>query len=282
MTVLATGPTLAEEVAALLIDRVPAGVLDRVLVELEEAGRDTADEDLRTLLAVGTVGGRLYAQRSAAWHLVGVRTTQSSRLLSRLRLQASAFREELLACRAADTLWLLLSTGARPWAAQVAEAAGELELLAVGTSLKDLRLAPAHRASLDELLAVGERRGWTGIADTRRLEAAARVEALLDLAARQPALLDGALDVLFDDPANAGYAHTLCAWFENDQDAAATAAQLHLHVNTVRYRLRRAQEITGVDLSDWDQRLVAQVQLRMWRDAGRDAPASLRSLTSAG
>lgn len=37
--------------------------------------------------------------------------------------------------------------------------------------------------------------------------------------------------------------------------------QLHLHPNTLRYRLRRAAEITGIDLKDPLQRLVAHLAL---------------------
>lgn len=272
MSVLAAAPTLGDEVVALLADRVPAAVLDRVLLELDEAQRDAGDDELRELLETGVAGGALRGRRASGWHLVGVRATDGARLLSRVRLHASAYREEVLACRLGETLWLLLPEGSRGWAAQLPDPATDGELLAVGKHVEDLRLAPAHRASLDELLTVGQRRGWRGVADTARLESAARVEALLDLAARQPALLEGSLDVLFDVPAHRVYAETLFVWFEQDRDTVATGARLHLHVNTVRYRLRRAQEITGLDLSDWDQRLLAEVQLRMWH-AGRTADA---------
>lgn len=41
---------------------------------------------------------------------------------------------------------------------------------------------------------------------------------------------------------------TLTAWCRAGFDVAATAAQLHVHTNTLRYRLRRAAEISGLDL----------------------------------
>jgi len=40
---------------------------------------------------------------------------------------------------------------------------------------------------------------------------------------------------------------------------------MHLHANTIRYRLRRGQELAALDLDDWDERLLAEVQLRMAR-----------------
>jgi DNA-binding PucR family transcriptional regulator len=43
---------------------------------------------------------------------------------------------------------------------------------------------------------------------------------------------------------------TLRSWFANDASAAAAAAQLYVHRNTVRYRLRRVEELTGLRLAD--------------------------------
>jgi DNA-binding PucR family transcriptional regulator len=36
-----------------------------------------------------------------------------------------------------------------------------------------------------------------------------------------------------------------------------------VHPNTLRYRLRRAEQLTGLDLSRPDQRLLAMLQLRL-------------------
>jgi len=42
---------------------------------------------------------------------------------------------------------------------------------------------------------------------------------------------------------------TLAAWFADDGATSATAARLHVHRNTVRYRLRRVEELTGRSLT---------------------------------
>jgi DNA-binding PucR family transcriptional regulator len=47
----------------------------------------------------------------------------------------------------------------------------------------------------------------------------------------------------------------------------AAAAKLHIHKNTLRYRLRRLTEIAGLDLSDPDTRLGLMLQLRIHRSA---------------
>jgi DNA-binding PucR family transcriptional regulator len=46
-------------------------------------------------------------------------------------------------------------------------------------------------------------------------------------------------------------------------NVAAAAERLGVHPNTLRYRLRRAVELSGLDLGDADERLVTELQLRL-------------------
>ena len=54
---------------------------------------------------------------------------------------------------------------------------------------------------------------------------------------------------------------TLAAWCRAGFDAAAAAGLLHVHTNTLRYRLRRASEISGLDLERPRHRLALQLPL---------------------
>lgn len=54
---------------------------------------------------------------------------------------------------------------------------------------------------------------------------------------------------------------SLRAWVRAGQDVGAAATRLHVHTNTLRYRLRRATEVTGLDLSCPRQLLALQLQL---------------------
>jgi sugar diacid utilization regulator len=56
---------------------------------------------------------------------------------------------------------------------------------------------------------------------------------------------------------------TLEAYFKNTGDVRRTADQLCVHRATVHYRLRRVQEITGVDLSDGDNWLALHLGLKV-------------------
>jgi sugar diacid utilization regulator len=58
------------------------------------------------------------------------------------------------------------------------------------------------------------------------------------------------------------YLGTLRSVLDNFGNAAKAAKELHLHVNTVRYRIRRITELTGVDLFDGDARLAIELELR--------------------
>ena len=65
-------------------------------------------------------------------------------------------------------------------------------------------------------------------------------------------LADGVLGPILGLPAEerARLVETLNAYFDNGGSAGRAAAAIHCHPNTVRYRLRRVQELTGRKLSD--------------------------------
>ena len=54
---------------------------------------------------------------------------------------------------------------------------------------------------------------------------------------------------------------TLRAWCETGFDVTAAAAAVHVHVNTLRYRIRRAGEICGLDVTDPRHLLALQLLL---------------------
>jgi DNA-binding PucR family transcriptional regulator len=58
---------------------------------------------------------------------------------------------------------------------------------------------------------------------------------------------------------------TLTAWLDAFGDIAAAAAAVHVHPNTLRYRLRRLAEVAGIDLDNADDRFSAMLQLRLSR-----------------
>jgi DNA-binding PucR family transcriptional regulator len=57
--------------------------------------------------------------------------------------------------------------------------------------------------------------------------------------------------------------HTLRNYFEQGGSLEATSKALYVHANTVRYRLKRIQELLGEDMTDPRTSFVAQVALSL-------------------
>ncbi|RNG14351.1 PucR family transcriptional regulator [Streptomyces botrytidirepellens] len=56
---------------------------------------------------------------------------------------------------------------------------------------------------------------------------------------------------------------SLARYLAAGEDARLAARQLHIHPNTLRYRLRRAHEIAGLDLADPAAKFEIQLRLRL-------------------
>jgi sugar diacid utilization regulator len=56
---------------------------------------------------------------------------------------------------------------------------------------------------------------------------------------------------------------TLQAYLDNAGDVQRTAAQLHIHRATLYYRLRRVEEVAGLDLARGDDRLAVHLSLKL-------------------
>lgn len=86
-----------------------------------------------------------------------------------------------------------------------------------------------------------------------------------ELAQGRPDMLDGPVRALaeIDRTRRTDYLNTLRAYFDTASDLSEAARVLFVHRNTLRYRLRRIQELCGLDLSDPVERLVAELQLRL-------------------
>jgi purine catabolism regulator len=72
-----------------------------------------------------------------------------------------------------------------------------------------------------------------------------------------------------DERQGADLVNTLEAFFEWNGNHVRTAQALHLHRNTLLYRLERAKQVLGVELDDAETRLALQVALKIGRVIGR-------------
>jgi purine catabolism regulator len=67
------------------------------------------------------------------------------------------------------------------------------------------------------------------------------------------------------DAERSGLVRTLEVFFENLGNLAQTAESLHVHRNTLLYRLKRVHEITNLDLDDAEERLALWLALKVHR-----------------
>jgi DNA-binding PucR family transcriptional regulator len=66
-----------------------------------------------------------------------------------------------------------------------------------------------------------------------------------------------------DEKGGSEYVKTLDAFLASDRHLERMATALHIHVNTVRYRLGKIQDDLGVDLRDVDTRFLLELALRV-------------------
>jgi sugar diacid utilization regulator len=67
----------------------------------------------------------------------------------------------------------------------------------------------------------------------------------------------------YEDKHGSGYLRTFSVYLRENGSLQRAARQLHVHPNTVTYRLGRVEEITGLDLGHYQDRLMAQVALEI-------------------
>ena len=66
-------------------------------------------------------------------------------------------------------------------------------------------------------------------------------------------------------PQNSEFIATLEAFFEEHGNLTRTAKRLHIHRNTLLYRMDRIREISGLDLDNPETRLAVHLALRIRR-----------------
>lgn len=155
-------------------------------------------------------------------------------------------------------------------ASAVRRSAGIDVMVAIGPRAATLADAPGSRRMADRVLrAMAEVRARTGgqvvVADV----ASMRSTVLLQALAEHTELIDElrldwvAAVVAHDAEHETSYARTLTAFYGALGDTARTAREVIVHENTVRYRMRRAQDLFGLDLEDPDEILTSWLQLRL-------------------
>lgn len=194
-----------------------------------------------------------------------------ARLTGRLALWAASERKEAVTTSLGGVVYLLLpgepASSLRSLTRIVDTLAADmrLELAAgisgVGTMSEVALLRNQVESSRAISLSAGQR-------TTHYEEVCSRIalDDLLRQVGTQGLLMQAGIDRLFTaDGRWTDQATTLLSFFERQGDVGQVSEYLHVHPNTVRYRVRRAAGIAGVRLDDPDDRLLAHLALRQRR-----------------
>ncbi len=121
---------------------------------------------------------------------------------------------------------------------------------------------PASFTAAGRVLSAGRSLGLAGVHD---IESAALFVTVFESGDAGDALVGRYVRPVAEAQNGADLLATVRAWQETGMRTEATADRLHVHPNTLRYRLQRYEELTGADLSETEE-LVA-VWLALSREA---------------
>jgi DNA-binding PucR family transcriptional regulator len=186
-------------------------------------------------------------------------------------LSASAFRSDTQIASKGSRIYVLFPHTAKPpsvtsWIRGTISALRTelgLELRAViAAPVAGLAGAAAARVEVDRVLDSAERHPVsigqvTSVAEART---AVLLDEIVTLVAADERLVDQRVrNLLAHDPM---LAETLRIYLDSFGDIGAAARELHVHSNTVRYRVRRIETLLSTSLADPDVRLVFSLGLR--------------------
>ncbi|MFH8514156.1 PucR family transcriptional regulator [Streptomyces gelaticus] len=203
------------------------------------------------------------------------------RVLDVLALQAAAYRPGCVTARSGRRLYVLLPAGdgetdpARALLATARSVPRSVVFAGMGPVVADLSALPASREAAELVVRVLRERaetlpaadivsavaGFGEVAtETSALRVLDRVEPLWET-------LSGPVHTMVghDRAHGSEYGASVAAYIDAFGDTATAAQRLNVHPNTLRYRLRRARELFGVDLADPTVRLLADIGLRLDR-----------------
>ncbi|WP_246011368.1 PucR family transcriptional regulator [Nocardia mexicana] len=196
-----------------------------------------------------------------------------------LRLHASAFRQDCVTTRIGDRLYVLfpehrsvdrVTSWTRQVIGQLDDRSGLTLRAAIAAPVAGLGDVARARAEVDRVL---DRTANLPAAEPVTTLAHSRTTVLLaeilTLIGDNPQLRDPRLDTLidYDTKYSADLRASLDAYLTHRGDVRTAATELRIHPNTLRYRVRRATQLMGLDLDSAPDRLLLEVQLAVHRNA---------------
>jgi sugar diacid utilization regulator len=195
------------------------------------------------------------------------------RLIDLLTMHLHAYERPTIAASLDERVYVLTNSRGPQDRAALRRIATECTRRTVNPPGLELRVGIGHDVAAHEQLALARRSAEDCLAlapasapvvafeDVHGRALLADVAALLGDWRGGPSAAFGLL-VEHDAAHGSDYVGTLRRVLDAFGNLAQAAEQLHLHVNTVRYRIKRIAELTGVDLGESDARLALELELR--------------------
>ena len=189
-----------------------------------------------------------------------------------VRLHAGAYARESLVTTTERRIYLLIprmrATGLAAWVStmldRLSRRAGLTLRAAVAAPVASLTDLGSARAEVDRVL---DRAGAEQVSTLAESRTSVLLGEIADLVAEQEQLRDPRLQTLVEDDELRGgsLVASVERYLDRFGDVRAAAADLHVHPNTLRYRIRRAEHVLGMRLDDPEDRLLLQIQLQVRR-----------------
>jgi DNA-binding PucR family transcriptional regulator len=221
---------------------------------------------------VGVIARELGISADGRAAVIGFRAVGTTVPTDVIALSASAFRADAQVASTGERVYVLLPKTGTPssvtsWVRGVVAALRRelgLTLRAViAAPLAGLAGVAAARAEVDRVFDSAERH--PGAIEQVTSLAEARSTVLLDeivtlIGGGEGRLIDPRVHELRQQ--DSMLADTLRVYLDSFGDVAQAAGKLHVHPNTVRYRLRRVEKLLGASLDDPEARLLLDLGLR--------------------
>ncbi|MGS2810762.1 PucR family transcriptional regulator [Nocardia sp. MW-W600-9] len=190
-----------------------------------------------------------------------------------IRLHASAFRDDSVTEAIGDRVYVLLpsyhsertvGSWLRKLVAQLEQARGLVVRAAVAAPVAGLTAVAGARAEVDRVLdSPAAAASGSRVATLAEARTAVLLAEIVELVRDRPHLHDPRLTALdaYDREHAAELRGSVLAYLRAHGEVSAAAAALRVHPNTLRYRLRRAEAVLGIDLADPADRLLLEIQL---------------------
>ena len=255
-----------------LRENLLAGLLDGKVDAASVAGNIGADADRPAVVVVFTLRGRAGVSDRSELEL------ERTEMTSLISVHAAAYRRSALVTNLGSRVYALLPdlpgtalSGVLGMTREIVAAAGQ-HLRAgvqagVGAAVPTLEDVSRSRAEADRVLDAMAHDLDNRIATIADVRARVVLSELLTVLGGNERFRDPRIDALcaHDAEHTGALARSLLSYLESFGDVRSASAALHVHPNTLRYRIRRAGEISGIDLSDPAERLAAHLHLLLHR-----------------